>query len=184
MKSLAILIPTLPDRRIMFNALRTHIEAQIGDRDVIVMPNARGRDIKIGKKRQMMLEACKTDYIVFVDDDDMVSTDYVEKIYDAIQQSPDVVGLNGWMTTDRNNPETWSISIKYDWAENQDGFRYVRYPNHLAPIKLEHAIDAGFRDMGHGEDYDYSMRLKALGKLKKEVFIDAQLYHYIFRTNK
>ena len=184
MKSLAILIPTLPERRIMFNAIRTHIEMQIGDRLVTVISDIRGKEIKIGKKRQEMLESCKADFIAFVDDDDMVSHDYIERIYEAIQQEPDVVGFNGIITVDRMNPETWSINTKYDWAENQDGFRYVRFPNHLSPIKLEHALEAGFTDMGHGEDYDYSMRLKSLGKLQKQIFVDAELYQYHYRSQK
>lgn len=183
-KTLGILIPTLPDRRVTFEGLRRHIESQIGDRLVQVIPNARGREIKIGRKRQMMLEACHHDYVVFIDDDDMVTHDYVEKVYDAIQQGPDVVGLRGFMTTNRDNPENWCISTKYDWKENVDGYRYVRYPNHLAPIKREHALAAGFTDMGHGEDYDYSMRLKKLDILKSEVFIDAELYHYIYTVKK
>lgn len=185
MKSLDILIPTLAERFVMFNGLRTHIESQIGDRLVKVIADHTPRGTSIGKKRQNMLFASKADYVVFVDDDDMVTPDYVPLIYDAIQQEPDVVGLRGYMTTNKQNPENWIISIKYpEWASDKDGYRYVRYPNHLAPIKLEHALMAGFSDMGHGEDYDYSMRLKQQGNLKKEVFIDAEIYHYIFRTNR
>lgn len=184
MKSLAILIPSLPERRIMFNALRTHIEMQFGDRNITVQTDIRGKEISIGKKRDDMLRACKADYIAFVDDDDHVSHDYIERIYEAIQQDPDVIGMRGIITIDRGKAETWSINTKYDWAENQDGFRYVRYPNHLSPIKLEHALEAGFKDMGHGEDYDYSMGLKQLGRLQKQVFIDAELYEYHYRSQK
>lgn len=182
--TLDILIPTLPDRRITLNALRTHLEMQIGDKPIQVVTNLRGREISIGAKRQMMIENSTADFIVFIDDDDMVTHDYVEKVYSAIQTNPDVVGLNGYMTTNRQNPESWSISTRYDWSENVDGFRYVRYPNHLAPIKREHALKAGFPDIKHGEDYEYSMRLKRNGDLKKEFMIDENLYHYIFCPHK
>lgn len=184
MNSLAILIPTLIERRAMFNTLRTHIEVQIGDRDVRVISDITSSRMTIGAKRQKMLQECTADYIVFVDDDDMVTHDYVDSVYAAIQSGPDVVGLRGYMTTNRNNVENWCISIKYDWAENQGGYRYVRYPNHLAPIKREHALAAGFPDIRHGEDYEYSMRLKRSGLLVNEEFIDAELYHYIFIVRK
>lgn len=184
MRSLAVLIPTLNDRRRYLNVLHSHIAKQIGERDVQIITNYTGREMSIGAKRQMMLENCKADYICFVDDDDMVSTEYISLIYDAIQKEPDVVGMRGIITIDGGERFEWCISTKYDWAENQDGFRYVRYPNHLAPIRRELALQAGFKDMGHGEDYDYSMRLKELGKLKKEEFIDEELYYYYYKSKK
>lgn len=184
MKSLQILIPTLPERHASYNALFIHLNNQIGERNVSILPDARGRHISIGKKRDDMLKAATADYVSFIDDDDMVTHDYIPKIYDAIQSGCDVVGMRGYMTTNRQRPENWCISIRYDWSDNKDGYRYVRYPNHLAPIKLEHARAAGFKDMGHGEDYDYSMRLKSLNILKEEYFIDEELYHYLYSTAK
>lgn len=181
MKSLEILIPTLPERHAQYNTIFTHLNNQIGERSVTIMPDARGRFISIGRKRDEMLKRATGDYVVFIDDDDMVTHDYVEKVYDAIQSEPDVVGFRGYMTTNRQNSENWIISIKYDWATDVDGFRYVRYPNHLSPIKREIALSVGFPDLRHGEDYNYSMALKESGKLQKEFFIDKELYHYDFR---
>lgn len=186
--NLAILIPTLPERQTILNKLLVDVYSQIGNKKVIIKVKDTGREITIGKKRQIMLEDCNAiggiDYISFVDDDDIVSPDYVGEIYTAIQSGPDVVGIRGYITTNGANRQNWIIRTKYNWAENVDGFRYVRYPNHLAPIKLEHALEAGFEDISFGEDYKYSMRLKELGKLKTEVFIDKELYHYKFISKK
>lgn len=185
MKSLSVLIPTLLERRAMFNTLYNHLAMQVGNKEVRIVSDITGKPMSIGRKRQKMLQEAVTDYIVFVDDDDMVTHDYVEKVYNAIQSGPDVVGLCGYMTTNRQNPEDWIISIKYpEWKSDVDGFKYVRYPNHLAPVKREHALAAGFPDKTHGEDYDYSMSLKNTGLLKNEVLIDEKLYHYIFIPHK
>lgn len=185
-KSLSILIPTLQERWLKYSVLYNHLQAQVGERDVRIIPDSRGRHITIGTKRQEMLQATATDYVVFVDDDDMVEHNYVELIYDAIQKDPDVVGLRGWMTTNGANPESWSISIKYpEWKTDFDGFRYVRCPNHLAPIKREHALAIGYDvNSRFGEDADYSMRLRDAALCKKEEFIDQQIYHYIWKSNK
>lgn len=184
----AILIATLPERKLFFDNLESRIQKQIGVRNIFILSNSTGREMSIGKKRQTMLEQCKLaggiDYISFVDDDDILSFDYISEIYSAIQSGPDVVGMRGYITFDGAKRANWIIRTKYDWAENQDGFRYVRYPNHLSPIKLEHALEAGFEDVSFAEDYKYSMRLKELGKLKNEVFIDKELYHYRYITKK
>ena len=184
MLKFAILIPTLDERKNYLAVLFQHLQRQIEDRNVEIILNATGKELSIGKKREQMLMQTNADYIAFVDDDDMVSHDYIKRIYEAIQSEPDVVGMEGLITTDRMNPQTWSISTKYDWGENKDGFKYVRYPNHLAPIKRVHALEAGFPDKKFGEDYDYSMRLKANGKLSKEVYVAQNLYQYHYRTKK
>jgi hypothetical protein len=103
---------------------------------------------------------------------------YIQRIWDALQSNPDCVGTRGSITTNGTQSKSWCIRTKYDWAEDVDGFKYVRYPNHLTPVKKEFAIQAGFDDKRFGEDYDYSMRLKAQGNLKNEVFIDEEIYHY------
>lgn len=188
-KSLGVLIPTLPERFAPFNTLKNHLARQVENRKVIIPICPIDRSMSIGVKRQFMLESVMTDFVVFIDDDDWVTLDYIPLVYDAIQKDPDVVGLCGYMTTNGGDRQNWSISIKYNgvgWNENKsmDGYRYVRCPNHLAPIKREHALAVGYQDMKHGEDYTYSMKLKDLGLLKKEEFIESELYHYIFKSNK
>jgi hypothetical protein len=184
MKSLTILIPTLPDRTHFLTPLIEELNKQIGDKDITIKTDFTGKELSIGSKRQKMLLECTSDYVAHIDDDDEISDDYIDKIYEAIQKEPDVVGFNGWISTDGQNKQNWSISTKYNWAENQDGFRYVRYPNHLSPIKTELAKQSGFKDMKHGEDFEYSMALKRSGNLKNQVFIDSYLYHYKFRSIK
>lgn len=185
--SLAILLPTLPEpkRESMLCTLLRHINSQIGDRAVFVFVDPRGRNMTIGQKRMEMLQSVNTDYVVFIDDDDWVTHNYVELVYNAIQSNPDVVGMRGLITIDNGRPENWIISTKYkEWASDVDGYKYVRYPNHLSPIKREHALRAGFEAIRHAEDHKYSMRLKELGVLETQAFINEEIYTYKYITRK
>lgn len=185
MNSLSILIPTLPERNGFLSVLQNSLARQTGDKKIQIVTDPRDKSVTIGQKRDEMIRSVSTDYIVFIDDDDAISHDYLDKVYAAIQYGVDVVGLCGMMTTNRQNPQSWIISKKYDWGENQDGYKYVRYPNHLAPIKRDIAVQIGYKhNLKHGEDYAYSMDLKNSGLISSEYLITDKLYEYLFRTNK
>jgi hypothetical protein len=70
-------------------------------------------------------------------------------------------------------------SLKYEWSENIDGYKYVRSIYHKTPVKRDIALQCMFPNKSFGEDYEYSMRLKPL--LKNEIFIDKILYNYNFK---
>ena len=125
----------------------------------------------------MLLEESQGEYVAFVDDDDLVSNDYVGFILRAIDREPDVVGLHGIITTNGKNAKPFIHSIKYKtWFEN-NGI-YYRYPNHLNPVKRVLALQVKFPDKSHGEDRDYSDRLFPL--LKTEVMIEDPIYFYLY----
>lgn len=146
--------------------------------------------LSYGGKRNTLMDIARGDYVAFFDDDDDCHPEYVERILQAIEQGPDVVGFKVACYGYANNcksPEIMEpadVSIRYNgWANDQNGFKYVRYPHHLAPTKREHAMAIGYR--GHyGEDHDYSVRMQASGRLKTEVHIDEFLYVYLFNGNK
>lgn len=146
--------------------------------------------LSYGGKRNVLMAAAKGDYVAFFDDDDQPHPKYIDRILTAIEQRPDVVGFKvacyGY-ANDCKSPEIMEpadVSIRYNgWANDQNGFKYVRFPHHLAPTKREHAMAIGYR--GHrGEDHDYSMRMQASGRLKTEVHIDEFLYIYRFNAKK
>ena len=137
-----------------------------------------------GFKRQRMLELAKGDFVSHVDDDDWLKDNYVSIIYEALKSNPDCVGFN--VLCDFPNGKFKAVvSTKYkSWESNQDGYDYVRSPNHLAVIKREHALKIGFKDIDFAEDHDFSIRLVDSGLLQKEIFIDEYLYTYRFDPNK
>ena len=152
--------------------------------------DGKSEDLSYGGKRNALMEAARGEYVAFVDDDDELHPEYIPRILGAIQQGPDVVGFKVACYGYANNcksPEIMEpadISIRYKgWANDQNGFKYVRYPHHLAPTKREHAMAIGYR--GHyGEDHEYSVRMQESGRLKTEVHIDEFMYTYRYDAKK
>ncbi len=176
---LSILIPTLEDRKGSYISLITKLWLQFLDMDYVgaveICKERDNGELSIGAKRQKLLERATGDYIAFVDDDDEVSPDYVGKILEAIATKPDCCSLTGLLRWPNGTSETFQHSIDFDKWEKKDGI-YLRYPNHLNAVLRDLALQTGFKDMGRGEDRDYSDRLKPL--LKTEVKIPGTIYYY------
>lgn len=180
-KKLSILICTTPIRARLLNRLLDRLTPQLTTDAEIVIESDDGT-MPIGHKRNILLDRSIHDYVCFVDDDDLVSDDYVSKIVTAIQSNPDCCSLLGVFTTNGINPIEFHHSIKYT-AWSNDRIPYERNPNHLNAIRRELAIATKFNDsMSVGEDHDFSKRIQPL--LKTESEIDGVLYHYLWLTNK
>jgi glycosyltransferase involved in cell wall biosynthesis len=173
-KRLSILTVTVDARRAIFENLARVLKAQ-SNSDVEMLANCDNGSKSIGQKRNELLQAAKGDYVVFVDDDDMVSPFYTFGILEAIKSNPDCCGMEGIITLNRIGPKKFIHSIQFqDWFEKDDV--YYRCPNHLNPIKREIALDTMFTDKSWQEDKDFSEGLK--GKLKTEVYIRGPIYFY------
>ena len=177
---LSILIATMPKRFDSYaNLIRMIYKQYTGSEIEIISDNV--LDYNIGAKRNKLLQLAKGDYIVFIDDDDTVSDDYVSKILQAIETGPDCVGISGTITTNGQNEQQWHISKDYgSWFE-QDSI-YYRTPNHISPVRRELALQVGFPEISHGEDYVYSIGLIPI--LKTETKILGNLYHYDYYEHK
>jgi glycosyltransferase involved in cell wall biosynthesis len=173
-KKLSILTCTLESRKQIFENLARVLKLQ-SNQEVEMLASIDEGQKSIGAKRNELLEAAKGDYVVFVDDDDMVSPFYVVGILMAIKDNPDCCGIEGIITQKNVRPKKFVHSLKFDsWFEKDEV--YYRCPNHLNPIKREIALDVKFPDQSWQEDQDFSERLK--GKLKTEVFIKGPVYFY------
>lgn len=177
---LSILICTLPERKPLFDSLMKELNEQIKCSKQMVQicwDDSPKGSMTIGAKRNKLLNLSLGEYVCFVDDDDSIAPDYIESILNAIEKATDCIGFKIKCYMD-GKEENAASSMKYDWADNVDGFRYVRSIYHKTPVKRELALKAGFPDKSFSEDYEYSMRLKPL--LKSEIFIDKFLYIYRF----
>lgn len=175
-KKLSILVCSLASRADKLQRLMNALQPQINDDIEIVIKTDSG-EIQIGKKRNLLLAEAKGNYVSFVDDDDLVSNDYVKKIIDAISSKPDCCGLQGIITFQGQTPKMFIHSLKYkEWFEQNN--IYYRCPNHLNPIKRELALQVKFPETSFGEDRDFSTRLLPL--LKEERFIPGVIYHYLY----
>lgn len=184
---LSILIATMPSREANLKHLLSILGPQIignvpvdleMNRDMEIM----GNPMNIGRKRNEMLKDCRGEYIVFIDDDDEISSNYVSLILDACKSGADCIGISGIITTNGLDKRQWHISKEYGhWHTAPDG-TYLRTPNHISPVKRELALQAGFPEIAFGEDAEYSRRLLPL--LKTEVKIEQNIYHYKYVSQK
>ena len=106
--SLSILIPTLPERYRfrMLSRLNEVLDPQIEqykDRVQKVMHDG-GRDLMtIGEKRNWLIANSSYEYFTFIDDDDMIHSDYLKEVFAAMESKPDVITFNGYYTHDRGS---------------------------------------------------------------------------------
>lgn len=179
---LSILLATVVSRAELFAKLEAEIRRQCEGKPVEIIIACDNKEISIGKKRQNLLNKATGDYICFIDDDDWIAPDYVDKILAALESSPDCAGFLFECSRDGKVYGTAKVSLKYRiWADNKDGYAHVRSPHHKVPVKREIALAAGFPDLRYAEDKVYSDKI--LPRLKTEVFIDEPLYKYRY-SNK
>lgn len=184
---LSILIPTLYTREILFKGLINKLQFQIDTFDLVgeveILTVIDNRENTTGFKRNMLLESAKGKFVVFVDDDDDVSEKYLKLICDIIKQNQniDCIGING-IYTEKSKQFPFETSLKHNW-EFVDGW-FLRTINHISPVKREHAIKVKFPNKTIQEDYDWTMELKSLNLLKKEVVIKEPVYFYNFVKQK
>jgi len=173
-KKFSILICTLEDRKDLLKRLLRILKPQMVDSVEIIIQKDSGEKTT-GKKRNKLLRRANGDYVAFVDDDDVVSINYVSKILWALQENPDCCSLQGLLI--RENVEySFFHSLKYKKWFKKRGI-YYRSPNHLNAIKRELALQVRFPNKNEGEDRDFSFRVRPL--LKTEVVISGVLYYYL-----
>jgi glycosyltransferase involved in cell wall biosynthesis len=172
---LSILICSLAARAGVLSRLTGVLKPQLGP-DVEVLVNIDDGTKPIGRKRNELIARAKGEYVAFIDDDDLVSDDYVERIRAATQDSPDCVGIEGVITFNGTNPRRFIHSIQHTWR--QEGGVYYRSPNHLNPIKRSLVVQCPFPEVNHGEDKAFSDVIRPL--LKTEQYIDKTLYFYLY----
>ncbi len=133
------------------------------------------KKLTVGTKRNLLIDEACGDYIVFVDDDDMVTVNYVQAILDKITRQPDVIVFNAlrYHNGQRDKPVIYGIEYSRDYSTPK--FHY-RLPNHLMCVRKSIAAQVRFADISFGEDADYARRL--LPYLKHQERIFEMLYEY------
>lgn len=180
---LSILICTIEGRENKLNELMACLALQIKQNnlinniEILTSKDKRGEHT-IGFKRNTLLQNCTGEWAAFIDDDDMVSFDYLPSIIKILREnSPDVIGIQGIITTDGSNPKTFIHSLKYTTWYEQGGM-YYRPPNHLNPIRTSIGKQFTFPESNHGEDREWSMAICNAGALKTEYFVEKPCYFY------
>lgn len=179
---LSILILTIPCRAKFLARLKERLMPQVTP-DVEVLLAEDDGEVSIGQKRNEILARAKGRFVCFIDDDDLVSTDYVSRITDALKSEPDCVGFKATRTIDGKPWGQTTYSRRFSANRNfYDGpqARYERLITHVCPVRREFACATGFKHLSQAEDTDYSERLRHL--LNTEEFVDSSLYVYEYRS--
>lgn len=180
MKSLSILIPTLPIRIDSYCKLMKKLIYQINlnnAQDVVqILTFCDTKEYSVGHKRNWLLENSVGRYVCFIDDDDDISDNYIKEILSALPSNSDCITFLGEYI-DESKTKDFSISTMH-FRDYNDTDTYYRLPNHLCPVKREIALQSMFTLKNFGEDSDYSKNINM--NIKNEFHIKEKLYFYMF----
>lgn len=159
---LSLLIPTLPYRKPQMLALMRQIAEQLE-----VLPLHRARTVETmvmqtrgdeptGTVRNFLLKNANGEYVAFIDDDDALTSGYVKSLLDALDADPkpDAVGFEVQHMLNGEPALLYRMSREFEVADGTG-----RPINHLAAVRRELALKAGFPDVTLAEDKAYSERL-------------------------
>jgi hypothetical protein len=185
----SILVLHHPGRVALLERLMRVLMPQVdGLDDVEVMVSSFNPLLPVGENREQMRLRSVGRYLNFIDDDDLVSEDYVPCIYPLLDGVVDYVGFNLEQTF-ADAPQVGLIEkhslryhgVYYDGSGAYDG--HFRDISHLNPMKRELALAVPM----HGwpsEDSRWAEELRDRKIVKTEHYVDRVLYHYITRTHK
>jgi len=176
---LSILICSLTERRNIFlDRLLDKLEPQVKDKNVELLIFSDNAKRSIGQKRNDAIKMANGKYTCFIDDDDLVSDDYVDLILKEIRDwSPDVIVFDALITFDEQRPKLVKYGREFDYCEKEDA--YYRHPNHLMVHKKSN-ITEWFQDIKTGEDDEWASRM--LDRIVTQSRIEKILYYYEYRT--
>lgn len=176
---LYLLICTLPERAAKLKRLTQSIDKQLVE-GVSYKIHDSGRSMPTGTKRNQLIEQTQSDYFSFIDDDDVISNEYVSEIMKAIESKPDVITFNGYITTNGKDRRDFTIKLGSKYEEKNG--HYYRWPNHLAVFNRDKVRHIKFPDIWQQEDYQWSRTIHERKILKTEVHIEKDLYWYNYET--
>jgi hypothetical protein len=181
-----ILIPTIPIREPLFrrllDVLLPQLDAHEGRVRVLAWRNA-GRP-SLGEVRDGLVNYASTDYVSFVDDDDLVPAYYVTEIVEAIAGRPDHVGFQLEYTTKRGGEQVGYEIVDHSlrhgrWHRNTEG-QLVRDCTHIDPVRREIALSGQFARARSGRAEDTVWVKQIRGRMRTEAYIDKIMYHYLW----
>jgi len=177
--NLSILMCGVPSRiqKNFSKKIITKLDDQAKGKPVEVLYFVDNKTRSIGEKRNDLLNLAKGDYIVFIDDDDDITDDYINSLLTGIKTGADVIVFDVEISIQNGayKKVTYDASFPFD-RDYKD--HYERLPNHLMCVKREIALSVGFPEKSFAEDSDYAKRLRK--HIKRQARIDKTLYYYNF----
>lgn len=135
------------------------------------------KQMMLGQKRNVMVDAAQGRYVQFIDDDDRIEPDMFRTLLDATDQDADVIAFDVSVSLNGEPPKVCRYSKDFEQDRNTAA-GYERLPNHICCVKRDLASKVSFPNVLYGEDAGYSKLLRP--HLKTEHRVDRVLYHYDF----
>ena len=177
-----ILIPTIPQRQHLLERLLERLLPQLDPHHGRVRVLA-WRNVGVpalGEVRDGLIDAAGTEYVSFVDDDDLVPEYYVAEIVKALETRPDHVGFQLEYTTDQHGNmgrEVVEHSLRWRrWA--RVGGVLCRDFTHLDPLPTRLAQRGRFAVARPRRAEDRVWVKQVRPYLSSEVYIPKIMYHY------
>lgn len=179
---LSILIPSLYARVHFLTRLLNILAIQNADclNKTEILINTDNRIKKIGAKRNELLQAAKGEYVVFIDDDDTISEDYLLQVFKGINIGVDHIGISMMYQPDKG--KHMLVKCSKDYTPCEKNGVYLRRAQHVCPIKTTIAKQITFQETNFGEDTIYAEKVSKL--IESEYLIDKPIYFYLDRINK
>lgn len=152
------------------------IEKFIGEQAEIIICTD-DKQMSVGAKRNLLIKEAQGEYTSFIDDDDMVSVDYVSSILNMTPFNSDVIVFkavryeNGFF----DREVLYGTEFRRDYQTRK---YYFRLPNHLMAIKRSITSHVLFPEISFGEDSEWARKI--LPFLKSQSKINDVLYEYWF----
>ncbi len=182
---LTILVCGLPSRaKTTFSDIIIELNRQTIGRPVELLALTDNKSMSVGDKRILLLSCATGDYVAFVDDDDMVTVDYIPSLLEAIETGVDVITFQVKETETRGDQEIirfMDFDVAYGKNHTVSGVRHF-IPDHLCCFKRGIALQAEFPDKSLGEDHIWAENVRPF--IKSQHKIDRVMYYYNFDKNK
>ena len=177
--TMSILILTIPSRvEDCLMPLYRYLLEQVKDRkDVEILCMMDNKSMSIGEKRQALLDSARGKWIGFLDDDDWVSSDYIDSLLEAMRDNPaDVITFDqDCMVNDHR------FMVRFGWKNPHEAYDpsrtlLLRPPYHMCMWRRKIAKNFRFTASSYGEDIAWISAM--LPFVQSETHLDKVLHHY------
>lgn len=181
--SLTILIPTLGQREHLLLRLLDVLlpqAAPYGGR-VQVMGWFNNGQPTLGEIRDGLVDAAATDYVAFVDDDDLVPGYYVAEALAGLEGWPDKLGFPVELYVRGHLRETCDQSLRHSgWYRDPITGVLCRDVVHIAPVRRTIAAAGRFAAAAAGQAEDYAWVEQVRPFITTEQYLPTVMYRYLY----
>lgn len=176
--ALSILIPSVPERTAHLSRMVDELNKQIAGKPVELLVVTDNRKRTTGAKRNLLIEQAQGQFIVFVDDDDVLLPNYVDSLLRHIEDNPkaDCIVFDVAVYLEGKFSKLCKYGIEYEHSE--DSQYYYRKPNHLMCHARRLASRHKFLDISYGEDDEWGKRIAK--DIQRQIRIPEALYRYVW----